>query len=393
MKKFDLRNILDENAFNWVGVIFLSLFANLFITFFTNVGEFYYSDWLILSSSIMFLLSGVKYLRSSAHYKEACEFWDENKEIEHFKKKGRSKTISENLSKKMNRQWMLTLFPFLSFSLLIGIPFVDVGGIKVPLLSDNSDTLVIDQEFTDPHTELSLTTYDQFASEQELYQVQADFIDSIVNIYKIDSSLVVDALCCYGKTANLIANHRDIGSNTIECCYQLEDSKLNSIRNGLNEDIIKQCHWGLLENVYQRNSVGMVYLLNNSVPELTNPKMISDVYKSFFNTLKQNGVLVLDYENLNKEYEPLATDAVRGIKRIRAFDPKEKDTYYYVTYKYFDASQEPIIDSVLVSRKHSKVLCDSTKHIELLKNAGFSNVKIYNSDSSYPFEFIVAQKM
>ena len=155
-------------------VLFLFLFLQIYLfLFFTGRHSINISDWLILGSSLFFLLSGIKFLKSSSAYKESYDFWESNKDKEPYKSNGRSKTISEQLTKKITKQWTLTTLPILAFLALVGVPFLTCSDIP----SGSKELDESQKLYSEPHSDISLSTFDQFATEQGLYKIQAEFLN------------------------------------------------------------------------------------------------------------------------------------------------------------------------------------------------------------------------
>ena len=212
MKRIRLSSSLDDNGYNWIGVILLTFFGKLFMHFCINIENYKnVSNWLLLISALFFLVYGIKYLTSSALFKDAIDFWERNKQMDDYK--SRNKTISDQTNSNIKNKWILYIGPILAFLFLVSYPITKSSWLP-SISSDSSKSHNLPRS----HSKLTFDTYDRLADEYGFYSTQSDFLLSLIDSNKIYPSLVIDAQCCYGKTISLL-NTCSTDSTIIKGCY------------------------------------------------------------------------------------------------------------------------------------------------------------------------------
>ena len=117
-------------------------------------------------------------------------------------------------------------------------------------------------------------------------------------------------------------------SISFEVCYETDKLSKIFISSGLSRNNLKKCYWASLNGAYESNSIGLIYLLNNSLPELKESAKIKDVFKIFHRLLEPKGCLIFDIENINNTNQVILPPNDNGIKRFRKDHHNNQEKYY-----------------------------------------------------------------
>ena len=144
-----------------------------------------------------------------------------------------------------------------------------------------------------------------------------------------------------------------------------------------------------MNDCFKENEADIIYLFNNSLPELTHSDFSDSIFSQYFNILKEDGLFIFDFENLDEYNNDLASHDFKGIRREKIFK-KNNEEYYWVNYYYFDVTKK-LSDSLILSRPHSQNLCNIDFLTSKLKDHGFSSINIEKIEG-YPFNIMIAKK-
>lgn len=272
--------------------------------------------------------------------------------------------------------YFIGIFLFLFVNNLLPGKFVNINTLRASL--------------QEPHTRTLLEVYNQFAHTHKFYNYQYKFINHVISKNKFDSCVIVDALCCYGKVMSLIDSTYANEQIKVLGCYDSNDS-YNYCKDsaGITKEQLYNCPWANIDSSFAlEKNCKLIYLLNNSLAEISDTSFALSVFKKFHKILTIDGALILDFENIANKYEPLLIGH-KGIKRVREEGSKKKKSYN-VEYRYYDAGLN--IDKLKFRRPHYQSLMNKATLKRLLNEAGFSNVEFSGKLQGYPFEFIEAKK-
>lgn len=277
---------LGEDVANWIGIIFISLFANMLITICLQEPIFTLKNGLLLFSSICFLFSGWKFLKSSSGVKKAHKFWELNNDNTTYSSNKRE-TYNQQFKAYITKRWLLVFYPILAFVFLI-LPIFFQNLPKVLNDDENDEQLYSElQDYNDWYEQ-----YDAISNRKNHHNSQYELINTYLSDYSEDTLKVYDIASGTGDLYTNLkkkSHHVIYASDGSTAMIAYSENK-HKLKKG--EVVLKE--WQKLFSTNDKYDV--ILLLGNSIASIQNEIERDSIVSNILSSLSENGKLLVDFD-------------------------------------------------------------------------------------------------
>ena len=293
-KKVDDIIEFGEDFANWIGIIFISLFANVLITVFLQTPTYTVRNGLLLISALFFLFTGWKFLKSSSGIKKAHQFWELNKDnpkINHIKRD----VYFQQLKTYITKRWTLLVYPAIAFIFLFTSTFPNIYKFKE---GRNENVLNVTYSLQDYNDWFK--PYDAICNKKDHHKTQYQLVSVYLSDFEKDTLSVYDIASGTGHL------YKNLKTNTHHLLKASDGSKAMIDyaikKHNLKDDEILQIKWQELNK--DEKKYDLILLLGNSIASVENKIERDSIINNIISILNPNGKLLIDFDfsmSKNKE--------------------------------------------------------------------------------------------
>lgn len=371
-----LLNFLDSKGHEYLGIIFLSLGANIIAPSIVSQNDY---TLIHLIVSLCFITSGVLFLNLSNHLKLIEEDYESESDENLIKK---NLWIFNALESKYKLMYL-----FVACLIAFSWFFIRV----------NKDTQIYTYAYDTPtlnivkEDSISLRNYNEIASANKFYKIQANIISKLAQSLPQDSMdlhpiVILDAFCIYCNTISKLQEQSNNKTFIVKSLYSDKASLLGCNKTSKNNSLM--CSWSEPQTELEKESIDIAYLFNNTIPVIENSIDAKEIFTNYYSLLKKGGLFVFDVQKLSYNKTFFKNYSSEGKVLSRRIDVNENPNFFNVQYILLDTDGD---NDIITSTPHNKQLCNIDELSSLLESVGFK-VDVEKTDDTYPYEFIIAKK-